>query len=98
MGAAARGASFGSVISSESMTLVVGSATALTVPPGAVSALITIGDNPIRYRSDGTDPTVSVGHYIAANGNLEVFGDEVKGIRLRSVTSTSDTIVTYYKE
>ncbi len=98
MGASARGSSFGSVIQSETMTLNVTTADALTVPAGAVSALITVGANAIRYRSDGTDPTVSVGHFIAANGNVEVFGNEMDSIKLLATTSTSDTIVTYYKE
>lgn len=37
------------------------SATALTVPDNSQMCLITVEDNPVRLRGDGTAPTASVG-------------------------------------
>lgn len=91
-----RAAGFGQVLSSETLTPGTGSAVALTVPAGAKSVVITVGANAVRYRSDGTDPTTSVGHFIAANGNIEVFGNEMNDIRLISTSSTSACFITYY--
>lgn len=98
MGISARGSSFGRVLSSETIAQDAVTAGALTVPAAARSAFVTMGDNPVRFRSDGTNPTTSVGHYVAANGNLELFGDEMSQIRFISTTSTSNIFVTYYQE
>lgn len=99
MGLSSRGASYGRVLSSESIPSVTTStAVALTVPAGTKSVLVTVGSNPVRFRSDGTDPSTTVGHYIAANGNLEVFGDEAGAIRFISATSTTSIFATYYGE
>lgn len=99
MGISNRGSGFGRVLSSESITGI-GTVTAqgLTVPAFARSALVTVGSNAARFRSDGTDPTAGVGHYVAANGVLEVFGDEVGDIKFISTTGTTDLFVTYYGE
>lgn len=38
----------------------------------ARQALVTAGANPIRYTVNGQPPTSTVGHYLAANGNLTI--------------------------
>lgn len=98
MGISARGAAYGRVLSTEQISQGASTASGLTVPAAARSAFVTMGANPVRFRSDGTDPTTSVGHYVAANGNLELFGDELNTIKFISTTSTSNIFVTYYKE
>lgn len=98
MGVSARGASYGRVISSETLQAVTGSVVVLSPPAAARSAFVTVGANPVRFRSDGTDPTTSVGHYLAANSNLEVHSDEMNQVKFRSTTSTSDMFVTFYGE
>ncbi len=92
----ARGAGFGSPLSTENFTQDAVTATGLTVPAGAKSALITVGGQAVRYRSDATDPTSTVGHFVAANGNIEVFGNELASIKLISTSATSDIFITYY--
>jgi hypothetical protein len=98
MGTLQRGHSFGSAVSSETNTVDATTAEALTVPAAATVALVTAGANAIRYRLDGNDPTASVGHYVAANGNLEVFINDLKAVRFISTTGTSVLFVTYFKE
>lgn len=98
MGISLRAASYGSVISSEVLSASTTADAVLTPPARARTALITVGANPIRFRSDSSSPSASVGHYVAANGNLEVYRNEMSQIRFRSTTSTSDMFITYYGE
>lgn len=99
MASSIRAAGFGRVISSESVTGVSTSpAVGLTVPAGTKSAVITVTAD-ARYRVDSNDPTPTVGHFVAANGNVEVFGyDEVNAVKFVAVTGTTDLFVTYYGE
>lgn len=46
----------------------------LTVPAGAVRALIGVEGQSVRYRFDGTDPTSSVGFLAKADKTFEVYG------------------------
>ena len=50
------------------------SATSLTVPAGAWIAIIQAEDNNVRWRSDGTAPTISVGVVLAAEEELVLQG------------------------
>ena len=61
MGVRRSAAEYGSAIGDQQLT-VAGTAVALTVPSGAVAAMVTNGAEPIRVRW-GT-PTASVGHYL----------------------------------
>jgi hypothetical protein len=100
MGISNRAHGFGRTISSESITGV-GTATAVgfTVPAGTKSAVVTNGAQAARYRVDGNDPTTAVGHFIAANGNVEVFGlDDVSRVKFISTSATTNLFVTYYGE
>lgn len=58
-------------------------------------ARITAGANPIRYRYDGTAPTSTVGHYIAAYGTHEVSGQiNCKNLQLIAVGGNSVSTIT----
>lgn len=61
-------------------------------------AVVSIETNPIRYRSDGTNPTAAVGHLAAAGTVLEVCGKSAarnfKMIRQGAADATA--FVTFY--
>jgi hypothetical protein len=49
-------------------------ALALTVPAGAVGAIVVVSTQAARFRADGTDPTATVGMPVAAGGTLALTG------------------------
>jgi hypothetical protein len=71
-------------------------AAALTVPSGAVLALIQAEDQPVRYRDDGTDPTASVGMVIA-EGQTLVYNGNLATIKLIETTTSAKLNVSYYR-
>lgn len=99
MGLGGRASEYGKVVSSQHVADV-SAATALTVPAAAQAALVTVLLQAVRYRSDGTDPTNAVGHYVAANGTVELFGSEIDTVKFIEATaaSTADLFVTYYRD
>ena len=98
MGLSNRASQYGAALSEQTLTVDATTAQGLTVPATAVSALITAGANPVRWRSAGVSPTSTVGHYLAANANLEIFGVDLNAIKFISTTATSDLIITYFKD
>ena len=73
------------------------SAVSLTVPQIAKLAVITVEDEPIRYRDDGTDPTASVGTLVKADGSIVVCGKSMGSIKFFKDGATDATInVNYY--
>jgi hypothetical protein len=50
-------------------------ATGLSIPKGALVALIQAETTDVRWRDDGTDPTASVGMLIGAGTTLAYTGD-----------------------
>lgn len=98
MSLARRAQSYGKVISSQALTVDATTPQALTVPAGTVSALITAGANPVRWRADGTNPSATVGHYVAANGNIEIFQGDLASVRFVATTATSALFITYFGE
>ena len=57
--------------------------------------IITAGANPLRITWSKTDPTATLGHYIAAYGTYELDGQiNCQNIRLIATTGTSVTSVT----
>lgn len=61
-------------------------------------AVITVETDAVRYRVDGAAPTASVGHQIAANGNVTVYGiNNIRRIQLIRVTTDATVFVTYYR-
>lgn len=46
----------------------------LVVPAGTTRAVFGVEAQPLRYRTDGTDASASVGHLVAAAGGFEIYG------------------------
>jgi hypothetical protein len=68
----------------------------LTVPMGARFAFITVEGGPVRWRDDGTPPTIALGQYVAP-GSFWYYGD-LAMIQFILATATAATIdVSYYK-
>lgn len=74
-------------------------AVALTLPPGAVRALITVESQPIRFRDDKIDPTASIGMPILA-GTTFTLSSRLSSVQFRAIRSgASDAIlsISYYR-
>ena len=64
----------------------------------AKRAQMTCETNAIRYRYDGTAPTTTVGHVLAAGGALSVLGDPaIDNFRMIASGSDATCSVTYEK-
>lgn len=64
---------------------------------GVVFAFIQVTTSDCRYRTDGTAPTSSVGHVLATNGSIEVWGQtDMANFRAINMTGTSKLEVTYF--
>lgn len=62
----------------------------------ALSAIVTVEDDAIRFTLDGTTPTASRGHKVAAGGSFILFGySEVAGFKAIRVTGDAPIEVTY---
>ena len=71
--------------------------TTATIDPGtvgrAILAAVTVETAPVRYRTDGTDPTAAVGTLLNIGDRLTVWGsDDVRRIRFIRTTGASATI------
>lgn len=67
----------------------------LTVPTGARYAFITVEGGPVRWRDDGTAPTIALGQYVAP-GSFWYYGN-LSMIQFILATATAATIdVSYY--
>lgn len=88
-----------SPISGGQYALSVGSAspTTLTVPSGATHAWISnnIGSQTIRWTRDGTSPTATLGHHLAAGDALEI--DNLTNFRMISTTGIATVQVSYHR-
>lgn len=64
----------------------------------AVMMFISVETNPCRFRFDGTAPTSSVGHLLAANDTLTISGEQnCSNLKfIRSGGSDSTVMVTYF--
>ena len=59
----------------------------------AVSAMITVGAQPVRVWFNGVAPTATVGHYFAANTIITVCQVTIQNlIAIRDTTATGDAI------
>ena len=67
----------------------------LTVPSGAVFAMIRADTQAVRWRDDGTNPTASVGVPLDADDTLNYEGD-LSAIRFIEQTASAVLDVTYY--
>lgn len=70
-------------------------AAALTVPAGAVYAMIEAETNDVRWRDDGTNPTATVGMKLLADSTIFYTGD-LAAIRFIETTATAKLNVAYY--
>jgi hypothetical protein len=73
-----------------------GSARSLTVPAGATLAIIRSEAQGWRYRSDGVDPTTSVGMPLWAAEGLSPFNANLSALRFREMASGAILNVDYY--
>lgn len=73
------------------------SATGLTVPSGATSAVITPEGGSARYRGDGTNPTTSVGMPLYGTAQLVLTGAQMSTFKFINLGSDTATLsVAYY--
>ena len=70
-------------------------AVGLTVPPGAVGAIIVAEAQAVRWRDDGTAPTATVGMPLAVAAALEYAGD-LSAIKFIEQTAGAKLNVAYY--
>lgn len=73
----------------------VSSATSLSVPTGALIALIQPETADVRWRDDGTAPTASVGMYLGQGATLPFTGN-LNTIQFLQVASGATLNVSYY--
>jgi hypothetical protein len=57
--------------------------------------ILTVAANPIRYRLDGTAPSATVGHYLAAGDGLTLESPQMikNFLAIRDTTATGDAVV-----
>ena len=97
-----RAQEYGNSLSSEYLNAVTDTVVeSLTVPPLTSAVLVSVvGAEPIKYRTDGIDPTSTVGHPLSPGGYVELFFDDI--VRFRAVCGTAasntDLFVTYFGE
>lgn len=72
------------------------SATSLTIPTGATSALIICETQTVRWRDDGTAPTTSVGMLLPTNTAFNYTGN-LSAFQLIQTASNSTCDVSYYR-
>lgn len=69
----------------------------LTVPPGALAALISVEIAGVRYRDDGTNPTASVGMPMNPTGSPLLYSGSLSLIAFTQMSSGAVLNVLYYK-
>ena len=82
----------------EALTVTNAAAVSLTQATydAARCALITVEDNPIRFRTDGTAPTTSEGHYVSPGDSIEVhFSADIFHFKAIATAGNAKLKVTY---
>lgn len=86
--------------SQHALSVGTGSPTTLTVPSGATHAWLSVDSGGaatgIRFTFDGTTPTASVGHFLAAGDALTLV-DNLSVLKLLGITGTATIQVSYFK-
>jgi hypothetical protein len=72
----------------------IGDVKSLTVPTGATTALITVHDNNIIFRTDGGTPADNTGHIALANANFSV--GSLSDFKFASASGTANLFVSYF--
>ena len=75
------------------------SSTALTIPSGALQAVISVEGNSVRYTYDGTTtPTATVGHLLTAGQSIQFSGSSVlANLKFIQIAATATINVSYTK-
>lgn len=94
--ALARAASFGYAVSFESLTVST-TAVGLTVPANVHSALISTDGETVRFRTDGGDPTASIGHKLPLDTFIEFYRADLAHVRFIATGADATLFVTYYR-
>lgn len=77
---------------------VAGTATGLTVPENANTATIVVEDASVRFRSDGTSPTATVGVSLWQNQSFQIQSREIlTAIEFISQSGTAELNIEYYE-
>lgn len=72
-------------------------ATGLTVPAGAITAIVQATGQAVRFRDDGTNPTASVGETLGVGLTATVSGREtLAAIRFIETAASAKLDVSYY--
>lgn len=81
----------------QTLSVVTGSDTTLTVPTGATHALVTVdtGGGDLRYWEDGSSPSSSAGLLVPAGGAAEL--TNLANVKMRSTVGTVSINVSYRK-
>lgn len=66
-----------------------------TVPAGSSRALIHAEGQPVRWRDDGTNPTTTVGMYLAAGDVLDYDGN-LSSLKFIETASSAKLNVSFY--
>jgi len=97
MGLAHRASEYGVFLSDQQ--LAVTTATTLTVPAAAKSAVITVHDNDINFRHGGAPNTSSTGHKVAVGSHVEIFGHtDLAALQVIARTGTANLHISYFGE
>lgn len=76
--------------------LVVSTATGLTIPAGATYAIVQAAGASVKYTTDGTTPTASVGMTLPSGAALALSGASVLA-NFRAISSAGTLDVEYFK-
>lgn len=72
------------------------SAAGLTVPDGAIYAIIQCETQNVRWRDDGTAPTASVGMKLTTAPDLLIYDGALKSIKFIEEAASAKINVSYY--
>ena len=77
----------------------VASSTGLTIPSGALQAVVSVEGNSVRYTYDGTTtPTATVGHLLTSGQAIQFFSATIlTNLRFIQVAATATLNVSYTK-
>lgn len=96
---ASRAQSFGRPLSSEAVAVPgSGVSSALTIPAAAKGALVSVATAQVRWRSDGSNPTSTVGHPLDVDAYAEFGSADLVGLLFASAdgATPATVFVTYY--
>jgi len=99
MSASARVGNFGQPLSSQDVTVPsTGQSSPLTIPALATAGLASARGIKVRWRSDGSNPTATVGHPIEIDGYAEFNRADLESLLFSSSdgATAGNVFITYY--